>query len=301
MVTGTPEDVPIDQRFAPGAPPSSVGCRGWLAVCLADTGDFPEALAWGGEAVRIAEAEGGLHAQVFASYCLSRVYLARGNADQALPLLEKAIALCEGRVLMYRSRAIASLARAQTMVGNLDVALRLLREAADEVQTTTLVFGSAMILVWTSAAHLEAGLLEGADHYASAALELSRRQAGRGDEAWALHALAEIAARRNPPESDLAFERFARALALAQELAMAPLQARCHLSLGMLHHQAKRSVEARDELSRAVDMLSRMEMRRWLGTAQVLLGEERNRLRPTAPRRMDAGQAIGGEDLPLSE
>jgi tetratricopeptide (TPR) repeat protein len=271
VVTGAPEDVPIDQRFAPGAPPSSVGCRGWLAICLADTGDFPEALAWGAEGVRIAEAEGGLHAQVFASYCLSRVYLARGDADQAIPLLEKAIALCEGRVLMYRSRAIASLARAQTMVGNLAVALRLLREAADEVQTTTLVFGSAMVLVWTSAVHREADQLEEADRYASAALELSRSQGGRGDEAWALHALAEIAARRDPPESALAFERSARALALAQELGMAPLQARCHLSLGVLHHQAGAMAAARDALTPAVDMLSRMQMRRWLGTAQALL------------------------------
>jgi hypothetical protein len=69
----------------------------------------------------------------------------------------------------------------------------------------------------------------------------------------------------------LAFERSTRALALAQELAMAPLQARCHLSLGVLHHRAGETVEARDELSRAVDMLTRMRMRRWLGTAQVLL------------------------------
>ena len=53
---------------------------------------------------------------------------------------------------------------------------------------------------------------------------------------------------------------------------MAPLEARCHLSLGALHHQAGKTAEARDELSRAVDMLSRMQMRRWLETAQVLLG-----------------------------
>jgi hypothetical protein len=53
---------------------------------------------------------------------------------------------------------------------------------------------------------------------------------------------------------------------------MAPLQARCHLSLGALHQQAGETTEARAELSRAVDVLSRMQMRRWLGTAQVLLG-----------------------------
>jgi tetratricopeptide (TPR) repeat protein len=109
-----------------------------------------------------------------------------------------------------------------------------------------------MVLVWTSAVHRDAGLLEEAERCASAALELSRRHGGRGDEVRALHALAEIAARRDPPESALAFERSARALALAR-LGMAPLQARCHLSLGALHHQAGETAEARDELSRAVD------------------------------------------------
>ena len=52
---------------------------------------------------------------------------------------------------------------------------------------------------------------------------------------------------------------------------MAPLQARCHLSLGSLHHQAGRTEEARRELSRAVDMLGTMRMRHWLEPARALL------------------------------
>ena len=281
VVTGTPEDVPIDQRFAPGAPPSSVGCRGWLAVCLAETGDFSEAVAWGGEGVRIAETAGGIHAQVFASYCLSRAYLARGDAEQAIPLLEKAIGLCEGRVLMYRSRAITSLARAQAMVGNLDVALRLLSDAAGEMQAPTLVFGSAMVLVWTSAVQLEAGLLEEAGRCAAAALELSRRHGGRGDEAWALHALAEIAARRDPPESELAFGHCARALALAQELAMAPLEARCHLSLGVLHLRAGETAEAR--------MSCRAPGTCWAGCKCAVARDRSGPSRPPPPDRPTRG------------
>lgn len=52
---------------------------------------------------------------------------------------------------------------------------------------------------------------------------------------------------------------------------MAPLQARCHLSLGALHHQAGRTAEARGALARAVEMLQRMQMRYWLPTAEALL------------------------------
>ena len=80
-------------------------------------------------------------------------------------------------------------------------------------------------------------------------------------EAWALHALGEIAARREPPETGRALKHSSGALALAQELGMAPLQARCHLSLGGSRHRALQNMEARRELSTAVEMLTRMEMR----------------------------------------
>ena len=62
-----------------------------------------------------------------------------------------------------------------------------------------------------------------------------------------------------------------RALALAHHVGMAPRQARCHLSLGFLRHRAGPVIEARGELSTAVEMLGRMEMRYWLGPAQTLL------------------------------
>jgi hypothetical protein len=107
--------------------------------------------------------------------------------------------------------------------------------------------------------------------YASAALQFARQNSGRADEAWVLHALGETAARREPPETEQALEHSSRALALAQELGIAPLQARCHLSLGALHHWAAQAMEARGELSTAVEMLERMGMRYWLGPAQILL------------------------------
>jgi tetratricopeptide (TPR) repeat protein len=157
------------------------------------------------------------------------------------------------------------------MAGNLDTALPLLKQAAGEVQAIKLLFGHPMILVWTAAAHLAVDQVAEAEGYASAALEFARRIGGRADEAWALHALGEIAARREPPETERALEHSSRALALAQELRMAPLEARCHLSLGASRHRALQALEARGELSMAVEMLARMEMRYWLEPAQTLL------------------------------
>jgi tetratricopeptide (TPR) repeat protein len=270
-VAGAIKDTPIDEPYGRSRLRSTVACRAWLALCLAGTGDFAEALAWGEEAVQIAEAVGNPHERVWAGYCLSRVYLARGDGGRAIPLLEKAMPLCKGRIPLYWPRVVASLGRALTMAGDLDAALPLLKQAAGEVQAIKLLFGHPLILVWTAAAHLEVGQVAEAEEYASAALHFARRNGGRADEAWALHALGETAARRKPPESERALEHSGRALVLAQELGMAPLQARCHLSLGALHHRAAQAMEARGELSTAVEMLERMEMRYWLGPAQILL------------------------------
>ena len=268
-VAGALKDVPLDERFGRGSLLPSAACRAWLALCLAGTGDFAEALAWGGEGARIAEAVGGPLERVWAAYCLSRVHLARGDAEQAIPLLEQAMPLCEGRIPIYWPRIAASLGRALTMIGDLDAGLQLLTRAVTEVEAVKVLFGHPMILVWTAGALREAGRLSEAEQYASTSLDLSRRQGGHGDEAWALHALAEIATRHELPE--LALGRCAQALALAEELGMAPLQARCHLSLGRLRFQAGQAVDARKDLSRAVDMLGRMQMRHWLSAAETLL------------------------------
>jgi tetratricopeptide (TPR) repeat protein len=270
-VAGAIKDTPIDEPYGKSRLRSTVACRAWLSLCLAGTGDFAEALAWGTEAVQIAEAVGNPHERVWSGYCLSRVYLARGDGARAIPLLEKAMPLCEDRIPLYWPRVVASLGRALTMAGDLDAALPLLKQAAGDAQAIKLLFGHPLILVWTAAAHLEVGQIAEAHAYASAALQFARRNGGRADEAWALHALAEIAARQMPSEIEQAIEHSTRALALAQELGMAPLQARCHLSLGARRHAAGQSIEARGELSRAVEMLTRMEMWCWLGPAQRLL------------------------------
>jgi hypothetical protein len=52
---------------------------------------------------------------------------------------------------------------------------------------------------------------------------------------------------------------------------MRPLQARCHLTLGALHQRQGELTEARTELSQAVEMLRRMQMRSWLRIAELLL------------------------------
>ena len=245
-VTGALKDAPVDERFGRGSLMPSVACRAWLALCLGHIGEYSEAIAWGGEGVRIAETAAGPLERVWAYYCLGRVHLERGDANLAMPLLEQAVPLCgEGRFPIYSPRVLASLGAAHIMSGRLDAALPLLEQAAAEAQAIKLVYGHPAALIHTGEAHLAAGRLDEARRYAGQALDLANRQGARGDEARALYLLGEIASRGEPSESEQALENYAAALVLAKELGMAPLQARCHLGLGGVHQRVGQDEEAR--------------------------------------------------------
>ena len=105
------------------------------------------------------------------------------------------------------------------------------------------------------------------------ALELSTTRHERGQQAYALRLLAEMAARRDLPETVEAEARYGEALGLAEELGMRPLQAHCHLGLGMLYGRSGRPKDARGELSTAVEMLRQMDMTFWLPRAETELAE----------------------------
>ncbi len=272
-VTGALKDTPVDERFGRASLMPSVACRTWLALCLGSIGEYSEAIAWGGEGVRIAEAAAGALECVWAYYCLGAVHLERGDADLAIPLLEQAVPLCrERRFPIYGPRVLASLGAAHTMSDRLDVALPLLEQAAAEAQAIKLVYGHATALIHTGEAHVAAGRLDEARRYAGQVLELARRQGARGDEARGLCLCGEIARREGRSGSAEALEHYRAALSLAKDLGMAPLLARCYLGLGGVHQRVGQDEEARGELAHAVAMLQAMQMRHWLQRLEALMG-----------------------------
>ena len=73
---------------------------------------------------------------------------------------------------------------------------------------------------------------------------------------------------REAPDLDRAEESYQKALALAEQLGMRPLQAHCHVGLGRLHRRrgdpeaAAAATAAARELFRAMDMIF------WLNEAE---------------------------------
>jgi hypothetical protein len=66
---------------------------------------------------------------------------------------------------------------------------------------------------------------------------------------------------------------YQKALALAEELGMRPLQAHCHLGLGTLYGTLGRREQARVELSVAMALYRAMDMTSWLPQAEAALAQ----------------------------
>src|SRR4029453_9076614 len=107
---------------------------------------------------------------------------------------------------------------AATRAGRIGDAVPLLTQAMEQASTTERVQYLARCLLSLGEAHLLAGRLEEAHALAERALALACQLQARGNEAYALRLLGEIAARREPPESDQAAAHYRQALALAEEL-----------------------------------------------------------------------------------
>ena len=89
----------------------------------------------------------------------------------------------------------------------------------------------------------------------------------RGYEAWARKLLGDVIQEElsNPRE---AFNHYAASMELAKELAMRPLEAHIHLSLGRLHRRENQTEQAKTELSLAFTSYRSMEMPIWIGAAE---------------------------------
>src|SRR2546428_12173847 len=86
-------------------------------------------------------------------------------------------------------------------------------------------------------AHVRVGRPESAFTIAAQALDLAQEHRERGHEAHVLRLLAAIEMEREAPTLDRPEEGYRKALALAEQLGMRPLQAHCHLGLGRLYRR----------------------------------------------------------------
>jgi len=250
--------------------------RVWLAWCLAELGEFAEAMACGEEVVRIARGADDAHSLLLGYRSLGFIALRRGVVPQAVAPLERAVELC--RAIPMRAAfdfTAAHLGYAYALSGNLAQGVALMEAALAEPAVTG-TSSHPLYLTYLGEAHLLANRQDDARAVARRALNLARRQKERGNEAWVLRLLGEIAGQAEPPDLESAEEHYRQALALADELGMRPLAAHCHLGLGKLYQRTGDRAKAAEHLTTARAMYREMEMRFWLEKADAeLRGVER--------------------------
>ena len=125
--------------------------------------------------------------------------------------------------------------------GRIAEALPLLEQAVEQATSMQYLAYHTLSVTHLSEAYLLAGRLAEARQLAGQALELSRERKERGNEAWILRLLGELAAHGDSPDAERAEAHYRQALALAEELGMRPLQAHCHHGLGRLYGQTGRA------------------------------------------------------------
>ena len=165
---------------------------------------------------------------------------------------------------------VSYLGLALTQLGRVTEGITYLEQAFRDADAVRRLDQHALRLTYLGGGYLEAGRHDEATLAATRAATFAREHNARGEEAWAIRLLADIAARSDPPEVDTVTRRYVESLTLAHELGMQPLVAHCHLGLGKLY---RRSGEARaqEHMMTAVTLYREMGMTFWLEKADAAL------------------------------
>jgi class 3 adenylate cyclase/tetratricopeptide (TPR) repeat protein len=245
---------------------------GFLAWSLAELGRFVDAIAWGREAIRVADGAKHPYTQIVAEAGVGYLHRRQGNFDQAISLLEHSMNLCQATDTRVLVPFVASLLGSSYAFSHrLSEALPLLEQAVESAVSIRLAVARPLPVGLLGEAYLMAGRLDQALEEAQRAFDLSCKHRERGFEGWAWQLLGEIHSRRRA--ADAATESYDRALAIAEELGMRPLVAHCHLGLGKLYWRTGKREQAQEHLTTAATMCREMDMRFWLEQAGTEMKE----------------------------
>ena len=261
LLTG-PQEEQRDQSFR-----IAVHARLLMIRCLSELGGFVEGIAYGDEALPLVEASARLYERLIVYWRVGYLHMRQGTLSQALPLLERAVALSqEANIPEVYRLAAPRLALAYALAGRAADALTVLGQVVGNtgVPLDPLTCGEAYLL---------AGCMEEAQRLTQQVLANPRHRKRRSQEARALWLLGEIAMHGNPPDVVPAETHYQQALALAEELGMRPLQAHCHLGLGTLYATTGRREQARTALTTAIALYGAMDMVFWLPQAKAVLAQ----------------------------
>jgi class 3 adenylate cyclase/tetratricopeptide (TPR) repeat protein len=255
-------------RFGLVAYPAVVACA-FLARALAELGAFGEGRDHGQEAVRLAESLDHPFSLIWACLNLGRLEGLRGEFTRAIILLEHAVTLSNELNIAYLTPiALAALGHIYARSGRVEQGVSWLQQALAGYASAGIGYLRSMSMVQLGEAHFLAGRAVEAWDFGTRAVVLAREREERGHEAWAHRLLGEMASHRDHLDVAAAEVHYAASTALALELGMRPLVARCRFSLGQLYGRAG-DRRATEHLTSAISLFQEMGMRFWFDKAEA--------------------------------
>ena len=196
----------------------------WLALCLAELGSFDEAASSAREAAALAEHEAQPFSLVVGYVGAGMVDMFRGDYERAMGPLERGLVI--GRLsdipLLFPAVA-APLGFTYALAGRHAEGIRLLEDAVERTEAMELGANHALRLVWLGQAHALSGNADVGRRLGLRALDMARRRGERGNEAYALRLLGEVAGSAASPDVEMASDYYRAGLTLAETLGMRPL------------------------------------------------------------------------------
>ena len=112
---------------------AAVLSRVWLGLCLAEHGEFAEALRHADAAIRLADMADHPYSRIHAYFGVGGVYLTQGDVAKAIDALERSLGLYQRWEFPLVFRWIAvQLGYAYTLAGRVTAALPLLEHAVQQ-------------------------------------------------------------------------------------------------------------------------------------------------------------------------
>ena len=208
-----------------------------------------------------------------ASWGIGLLSLRQGDLPRALPLLERAVGICQDADLpAWFPRIAAALGTAYTLGGRIADAVPLLTQAMEQATATESVY-QALCGLSLGEAQMLAVDLEEAHALAERALALARGTRNGATRRMPCASSARSPHIAIPRSAHQAATHYHQALTLAEELGMRPLEAHCHRGLGTLYAATGQREQARTALSTAIALYRDMDMTFWLPQAEVSLAQ----------------------------
>jgi class 3 adenylate cyclase/tetratricopeptide (TPR) repeat protein len=220
-----------------GLPSSRVIALSWLTQCCADLGQFEEGMEAAHEAVRLAEEFDQPWSRAAAYYAMGYILIHRGDALQAIAVLEKGQRSCAKYLIPGWATTISwMLGYAYALNGEPKRGAALLEQVVQDSNASRCHTRLSLRIANLAEAELLAGNEGRASDLAGRALSLAEIYGERAAEGYVRRLLGDIALQANDDEA-AASSYYEQALAIARRHSMLSLEARCSERLGPLRRR----------------------------------------------------------------